>query len=336
MEPIALSRRPTSLPSSSSVAADLDPAILDDPSLVVLRAGARRVVLAPAFGGAVAAFYDAASSGPVHWFRPTGRAALDGGDPLQMASFPLLPYCNRIREGRFRFDGREWHLPMGSGPLRHALHGHAWRLPWEIVARDGSSAELRFGWTPPAGAGSAGEPGWPFRYEARQRFELGEAGLVLRLSARNLDSRPMPFGFGLHPYYPRTARTRIETRVRAMWHSDGELLPTSLGAHPAVDALAAGLVLDAVALDNNFTGWSREAVIHWPESRRRLTMRADAPLDYFVLYSPAGEPFFCAEPVSNTTDWLNLDLPAGERGGGLLAPGESVAATVTWLPAWDD
>lgn len=307
----------------------------EDPGLLVLSEGARRVLVAPALGGSLAGFYDETPAGPVHWLRPTGQAALDSGDPLLLASFPLMPYCNRIRDGRFRFEGREWRLPMGDGALRHALHGHAWQRPWQVIEQDDAGVELAFEHEPEAGAGTAQHPGWPFRYAATQRIELGPLGLKLTLAARNLDSRPMPFGFGHHPYYPRGASTRIRTEVEAMWHSDGELLPVSLGADPAVEALARGVAVEAVPRDNNFVGWRRETVIDWPEERRRLTMRADAPLDCFVLYSPRGEAFFCAEPVSNTTDWLNLDLPEDARGGCVLAPGETIEASIVWLPERD-
>ncbi len=313
--------------------AEIERAILDDPSLVVLRDGVRRVVIAPAIGGSLAAFYDATPDGPVHWMRPASRVALDAGDPLLLASFPLLPYCNRIRDGRFRFEGRDWQLPMGEGALRHALHGHAWRQPWHVSAQDSSSVELGFVYEPSEAAGTAAEPAWPFRYSATQRIALRpDGGLELRIGVRNLDSRAMPFGFGHHPYYPRASDTQLRTHVAAIWRSDGELLPVEHGADPAVDALTLGVRVDALALDNNFTGWGREAVIDWPGERRRLTMRAEAPLDCFVLYSPAGESFFCAEPVSNTTDWINLDVPAEARGGGVLAPGESVEAAIVWLP----
>jgi aldose 1-epimerase len=99
-----------------------------------------------------------------------------------------------------------------------------------------------------------------------------------------------------------------------------------------VDALQAGLPIDAFDLDNNFSGWRHEAVIDWPHSGRRLTLRAGAPLDYFVLFTPAGLPYFCAEPVSNTTDWLNLRAERLDVGGTVLAPGEAIEAHLAWLP----
>jgi aldose 1-epimerase len=309
-----------------------DAAALDDGQLVALTHGASRALIAPHVGGSIAAFYDVDDTGAQHWLRAATRAALDARDPLGMASFPLMPYCNRIRDGRFRFEGEMIDVPSGTGALRHALHGHAWRRPWRVESQSGSDVTLHFVHDAPARGGD----GWPFSYEARQHIALDQHGLSVRLWARNRGARPMPFGFGHHPYYPRPPGTRITARVRAMWEIDAEVLPVTLSAHPAVDALEDGLVVDDFDLDNNFSGWRRDALIEWPHAQRRLTLRASAPLDFFVLYSAAGLPWFCAEPVSNTTDWLNLqrDGVAGrfDVGGTVLAPGESIDARLAWLP----
>jgi aldose 1-epimerase len=305
-------------------------AALDDGQLITLACGAMRALVAPHVGGSIAAFYEEDGDDAFHWLRPATRAALDGQDPLGMASFPLMPYCNRIRNGRFRFEGEMIDLPSGTGALRHALHGHAWRRPWNVEACEADRVTLHFVHEPRARHDA--HAGWPFRYEARQHIVLDATGLSVRLWARNLSARPMPFGFGHHPYYLRPPGTRIAARVRAMWEIDAEVLPVSLNAHPAVDALQAGLAIDTFDLDNNFSGWRHEAVIDWPHAGRRLTLRAGAPLDYFVLFTPAGLPYFCAEPVSNTTDWLNLRSARLDVGGTVLAPGEAIEAQLAWLP----
>jgi aldose 1-epimerase len=62
-----------------------------------------------------------------------------------------------------------------------------------------------------------------------------------------------------------------------------------------------------------------------------LDIEAEAPLDFLVLYTPPGEPFFCAEPVSNITDAFNR-LEEG-TGCMVLAPGESRSARVRFMPS---
>jgi aldose 1-epimerase len=303
----------------------------DDGSLIELRHGARRALIAPHVGGAIAAFFDATARGDVHWLRPASREALAACDPLGMASFPLLPYCNRIRDARFVFADETVDLAGDGNAFDHALHGHAWRRPWRVGATTRSSAELHFSHVPLA----APAHHWPFRYEATQRIELSSAALTVTMSARNLSDRRMPFGMGHHPYYPRTRTTRIHTRVAAMWHSTPDLLPTHLGPHACLGQLASseGMLADAFDLDNNFAGWSRRATIAWPDEQRSVTLCAEAPFDHMVLYAPADEPsLLCVEPVTNTVDWINLDGAGGGRGGCVLAPGESIRASFAWMP----
>ncbi|WP_051980641.1 MULTISPECIES: aldose 1-epimerase [Burkholderiaceae] len=303
-----------------------DPAIA--PTLVTLQAGSLRAVLAPKVGGALAAFYEVTPDGPLHWLRPATSAAFTERDPLRMASFPLLPYCNRIRDARFEFDGVTIDLAGNDTRFAHALHGNAWRHPWRVGARTESSVDLHFEHEPDARI-----PGdWPFRYRAQQRIALSGGALVITLSAQNLDNRPMPFGMGHHPYYPRTAATRVQADVRAMWHADADVLPTHLGPHPAVDALREGMSPDAFDLDNNFANWSHKATIAWPDEHRQLTMTADAPFDHMVVYAPANDPQLCVEPVTNTTDCFNAAGPREQVGGCVLLAGEELVATVKWTP----
>ena len=178
----------------------------------------------------------------------------------------------------------------------------------------------------PAGA-------WPWAYRATQRFTLTPAALVVELALSNESDAAMPAGLGWHPYFPRTPRTTITAGVRAIWLTDSELMPTALLAQPSVADLARGMTGDVIARDNCFAGWSRRAVIEWPELGTRLTMTAEPPLDFLVVYTPAGRPYCCLEPVSHVTDAFNL-AAAGRRDVGLhvLEPGEHLRTTITLTP----
>ena len=117
-------------------------------------------------------------------------------------------------------------------------------------------------------------------------------------------------------------------------------MPTALAVTDAVHRLRAGVTLSELDLDNNFVGWERRAEVEWPADahgpRRSVTLEAQAPLDYFVLYCPSGADHFCAEPVSQCTDWLNLLPRYGHQplGGARLAPGQSLTAGFTLTPRW--
>lgn len=294
------------------------------PGILTLAAGPLALDLAPGIGGSIAAFRGEAGGRPVDWLRPASAEALAAGDPLGMGSFPLVPFCNRVREGTFAFGGREVRMPPNFARSRHAIHGHGWRMPWRVERLDRGSGDE-------GGRVSLAldhEPGdWPFRYAARQDFALDPGGLTVRLSVENRDGTPMPVGLGHHPYFPRTPDARVRARVEAIWSTDAEVMPTALERTPVVDALARGMGVAEAALDNNFTGWDGVAEIRWPERGAALRMTAGEPLRFLVLYTPADEDLFVVEPVGNCTDWLNLMHLGPERvGGGVLAPGESAEA----------
>ncbi|VWB21228.1 aldose 1-epimerase [Burkholderia pseudomultivorans] len=304
---------------------------MDNPrhaELIELASDTTRVRVAPQVGGSLAAYYEVGRDGLRHWFRPASGAALAGRDPLGMASFPLFPYCNRIRDGRFVFDGRTIDLSGSHDAFAHALHGHGWRRPWRVARRDDASLELRFEHRP-----DPGRPGdWPFRYEARQSIRLDGGILSITLFARNLGTTPMPFGMGHHPYYVRTPHTVVRAQVEAMWHTDEHVLPTRVGRHPVVDALRDGLQVDAFDLDNNFVGWTREAAVIWPDRGRQIVLTAERPFDQLVVFAPADAHALCVEPVTNTTDCFNARDPQAPVGGCVLAPGEMLEATLRWMP----
>lgn len=308
---------------------------MDTPRVIRLVAGALRAEVAPQVGGAIAAFWiEGEGAHRTDWLRPATAHVLARREPLAMGSFPLVPFCNRIRDGRARFEGRKIRFPPNHPGLAspHPLHGIGWQRPWEVRQASGHEVVL--------GLAVAADEGWPWRFEASERITLTDQALVVRLEVRNDDEVTMPVGLGHHPYFPHTPGTRLTTACAAMWATDAQVMPTVLETGGVVDRLRAGVTLDALALDNNFTGWERAARIDWPADdrgpARHLVLRAEPGLDYFVLYSPSGADHFCAEPVSQCTDWLNL-MPRfghGPLGGSELAPGETLAVQFSLIPAW--
>jgi aldose 1-epimerase len=281
--------------------------------LLTLRSGDLRLDIAPAIGGSIARLSSTRGSDEFHWLRPASEAALSACNPLGMASFPLVPWCNRIRDGRSDAGPRPIRLAPNYGDSPHTIHGTGWQRPWQVASTLPNEARLVL--EHPAGE-------WPYAFLAQQCIELDGDAMHVRMTVTNEDSVAMPLGLGHHPYLPHRPGTRLTVDVERMWAGDAQVMPTGLTTPPFLDDLRRGIALAELDLDNNFTGWSRRATVDWPRERARLTMTAEPPLDFFVLYSPRIYDFFCIEPVSNCTDWLNLpDHPAAERGGTLLAPG---------------
>ena len=288
---------------------------MDGQALVRLMSGPLEVVLAPALGGSILSFD--------YWFGAEKVAVLRGCDGapssvLDAASFPLVPYCNRIRDGRFAFRDRNVTLARNLAGDDSPLHGQGWLGRWGVVASEATEAELLF-------RHDAGE--WPWNYEARQHFALGATGLRLRLSCRNLGSGAMPCGLGQHPYFPCRAETVLDTLVDEVWAVDDKVLPTgrepARGRYDLKQRRACGQ-----SLDNGFGGWSGTARLDTPGIPFATALVSEAR--YFQLYSPASGGFLVAEPVTHANAALNEPEEAWEGLGiRILEPGEEMV-----LDAW--
>lgn len=289
------------------------------PGTLRLTSGNVHLDVAPDAGGSIARLFEISGSRVFHWLRPASAEAVLSRNPDLMASFPLVPFCNRIRDGRFRFRGVDVQLPPAPDGRPHSLHGTVRHLSWQVGSHDRNSVLLYV---------DHARGAWPWHFAAAQHYSLDVGVLRVAMSVTNLDRHPMPVGLGHHPYLPNRYATRIRTSVRSMWATDEDVLPTDLVHPPFLQELRSGMPLSRLNLDNNFVGWERSARVDWPMDKRALILSAESPLDYFVLYCPSNLEHFCIEAVSNCTDWLNLrdDMPTEAIGGAILLPGEHIEA----------
>ncbi len=270
--------------------------------MTAIQNGQARLVLAPEVGGAIAAFTVAGRD----VLRPTAAGA---SDALFTASFPLVPFCNRIPNGRFAFEGREVVLPPNLGDHPHALHGQGWRAAWTVEMAGGGEAVLSYAHAPDA---------WPWAYRAEQRFVVGETGFRVELSVINTGETPMPAGLGFHPYFPRRDGERLTAANDGVWLIDTDVLPTTHHAGPWEADWAAGAPVEGHGLiDHCYTGWDQRAVLRAP-SQPDTIVTASADCRWLHVYAPPGEAYYCVEPCASRPN----PFGEGETGMATLAPGE--------------
>ncbi len=260
---------------------------------LTLAAGAWEARLRPGVGGCLSGL----SLGGVPVLRTMPE---DVGHPLDSACFALVPYCNRIAEGRFAFGGRAVELAPNLAPQRHPLHGLGWLREWRTIRHDATSALLEHDY--------AGDGEWPWPYRAHQHVALDESGCTIRLIAENRAAKPAPLGLGLHPYLRRGPDTRLTFAARAMRGIDAEFLPDGT-AHRA-DKLAPwreGTPLPAELVDHCFTGWEGTATVS--DGHGTIALRGfGAP--HCHLFAPPGGEELCVEPVTHPPDALNREPEA--------------------------
>lgn len=270
-----------------------------------LAAGDWTAALRPDVGGAISRLTLAGRD----VLRPMPEASTD---PLDAASFPLVPFANRIDRGRFVFDGRGVDLGITPGFAPHALHGDGWRRSWTLDRFDAVSARMSLDHEPGA---------WPWRWRAEQGIALDDGGLTVDLGLSNLDHRPMPAGLGHHPFFPASAEARLAIGTRAVWQVDDTLIPTHTTPAAEVGDWSGGRLVDRrEPVDHCYVGWDGVAVLEDGDLVTRVVAKTASRLH---VYIPPNESYLCLEPVSHRPDAINA--PATEDTGLVtLQPGETL------------
>ena len=285
--------------------------------VIVLQSANTRVELLPQRGGAIGRYLTESGAQSYDWLRPAGVE--------HPSAFPMVPFCSRIRNARFCFAERTVQLAANLPPEPHAIHGHGWQNPWQVSAQADASAVLEYRHRADA---------WPWDYHARQKFALAGDRLTVSLSVRNAGLTPMPAGLGLHPFFLRTPGVQLQALVTERWEMDEQVMPLQRVPLGGSD-LASGIDVAGTVLDTVFAGWDQRFRLHWPEWEAGLSVRAAQVFAHLVVYTPAGEDFFCVEPASNVTDAFNM-LWHGDAGHGavVLEPGETLAGAIEFTPRY--
>jgi aldose 1-epimerase len=239
--------------------------------------------------------------------------------PLELSSFPLVPYANRIAHGRFTWSERSVALAPNFGDHPHPLHGAGWLTPWHLTHAKLDLAVLEIDH-------EADE--WPWAYAARQTIRADAQGVTFELELENLGQAPMPAGLGFHPYFPDRAHARLRADLDRVWLTSEDALPTRPAPADHFGDWAGNAPLKSQALiDHCHTSWSGQADIALPDRGLEVHMTASPNLNCLHIYSPPGEDYFCVEPVSHRPDALNAPTPLDE-GVVALGPGERLNATM--------
>jgi aldose 1-epimerase len=279
--------------------------------LLSLQAGRLVVDLAPQAGGSIVRF----RIGDVDLLRPMTPADMASGRGNNASAFPLVPFSNRIANGRLDFEGETFQLKRNWPDVAHPMHGDGWSHGWDVVRADERSAEIVYL------HGRAGaEGGWPFRYRARQSYRLASDRLSVVLAIDNLEDRVVPAGLGLHPFFVREPDTELVCHAQAVWLADREVLPVERVPVPDDWNFDRPRRVDGVVLDNCFDGWPGKANVIWPGRRLRLDLEASEPFRHVVIYTPPGQSYFCVEPVSHANGQVGILplAPGATRGGEIV------------------
>ena len=240
-----------------------------------------------------------------------GRDLLWDGDPAVWAGrAPILfPIVGRLRDDRYRLDGRDHALPK---------HGFARVNTFDVLESSESSATLQLA------ASEATRAAYPFEFRLTLRFGLDDATLTMTAEVANDGDAAMPASFGFHPAFrwplPGGARDAQTIRFEHPEHEairridrDGLLIARTFPSPIAGDTLALDDALfadDALILDGL---WSRACTLAAPGAP---SLRIEWPgMPMLGVWTKPGAGYICIEP------WQGIADPVGDDGDFRAKPG---------------
>jgi aldose 1-epimerase len=228
----------------------------------------------------------------------------------------LVPWPNRIRDGRYVFRGTEHRTPISEPERGGALHGLVLWASWHPLRHSREEVAL--------GCMLHPQPGYPFTLELEVSYRLAADGLEVALSATNRGATAAPFGAGFHPCVAAEDAV-LELPAGTRVPVDGRLLPT--GPPLAVEGTdydfrrprpIGPLALDTCfgGLERGADGLARATVV---TGDRAVTVWMDERFSFLHVFTSdtgiALEPMTCAPDAFNTGDGLLALLPGASFSG---------------------
>jgi aldose 1-epimerase len=273
--------------------------------------------------------------GGLRSFRVGDRDVLDGYDAGEMANSGrgqvLIPWPNRLEDGRYEWDGETQQLAINEFERTNAIHGLVRFDGWTCAHATDDRVEMAHTLWP--------RPGYPFTLELRVTYAIDVAGLTVTTTTRNAGTVPAPYGAGQHPYLLPPANVSVddcELSVPATRYFETDDRGLPIADRPVKDTpfdFTTSRPIGPLQLDTAFTDFTRDAdgrahvtltgrdesVMLWMDEGYPYVQvfTADTPPDDGRRKSIAIEPMTCPpNALATGTDVVRLD------------PGDRI--TTTW------
>ncbi|MGO1384212.1 MAG: aldose 1-epimerase family protein [Arachnia sp.] len=233
----------------------------------------------------------------------------------------LLPWPNRIRDGRYNFDGTEYQLPINEVSRSTALHGLNTGFAWQLVSHSDDEVVQSHTFHP--------ETGWPGTLTATIVHSVSDDGLKVRVHVTNDGTTAVPYGYGVHPYFAFEVIDEVTLELpfsSELQVDEDRLLPKGLIPVPEANDFQTPRRLGGLVFDTAFTTptdqeWSARVV----GPQHTVEVWADHTLAWVQVYTRPERDAIAIEPMSCGPDAFN-DGPTHD-GLIVLTPGTSHVAT---------
>jgi len=104
----------------------------------------------------------------------------------------LAPWPNRIKDGKYTFNKKDYQLPINEVSKNNALHGLVANCLWEITFQSQSKVVLQYLLNQPEI--------YPGKLELQVTYEIIESGIEITVLSENVGELSAPYGVSIHTY----------------------------------------------------------------------------------------------------------------------------------------
>jgi len=258
----------------------------------------------------------------------------EGNERQSGSGIPILfPFPGRIPHAKYTWSGKEYVLEAGDG-RGNAIHGFVYNRPWQILEFEDTWAIAEFD-------SAEDDPTiaehWPGSFRISARYELCPDALEMQYTIANTGNVPLPFGFGVHPYFRlplgsgTAADCQVALPIAAEWELQ-DLLPTGeRNSLRNADLWQAGRPFGELTLDNVYTKLITElgsgrATVRDPASGRSIHLEFDDVFRELVVYTPGHREAICIEPYTCLPGAIVYEFNNIDAGLSVLPVGDKVVA----------
>lgn len=167
----------------------------------------------------------------------------------------LVPWPNRIRDGKYSFDGEDQQLAISEPKFGNASHGLLRFGTYHALEHSDEQLVL--------GAEVVPQTGYPFHLRTRVTYTLRADGLHVSHAIENVGSKAAPVALGVHPYLHIGGVPTEDLVVRSTGTTtlvlDDRNIPVDEVPVDAATDLREGRRLGDASLDNGYRGLERDA-----------------------------------------------------------------------------
>lgn len=217
------------------------------------------------------------------------------------ASSILFPFANRIKDGKYTFDGSEFQFEINQKEEGNALHGLVYNKTFELIhsKADANAATITLEYNE-----AAKSLGFPYTYSIQLEYIFSKENLELKVLIKNTDAQAFPFTLGWHPYflsdnlYESTLLLDSSQKVVL----DDRNITTGTTDIDTTDAIK----IAEQQFDDCWILNSDEVLFKTPKYNLRFNATGDN--NFLQVYTPPIENIIAIEPTTGISDSFNNQI----------------------------